>query len=109
MVMWPIYRRYEVSIMKQFDHIYDAMMSYVDDPDIQNEFETGECADLYDQCYDLRLSISRRLDGSVGSKNDDVLLLIDLCEKMQKILCRKCFQYGYAYGQKDSTDTGTSS
>ena len=86
----------------KFAHIYDAMMGYTQKPTIKNEFEAGECGKLYDKSFEIRVSISKQLDGNPNGENKEVIELIELYEKMQKILCKKCYQYGYADGLKAS-------
>jgi len=89
--------------MKRFEHVYNMLMGYMieQDPTIANEFEGGDCEALYGLAYDARVRLSQILDGNSEGENEDVMEIVNAYEKMQKILCEKCYHYGYFDAKKD--------
>ena len=82
-----------------FEHLYNSLMGYIENPDIPSEFE-GACGLLYEESYTLRLSLCEKLDGNLEGESKEILQLIELYEEMQRLLCEKCYEYGFAEGFK---------
>jgi len=86
---------------KRFERIYELMCGFVDSEetdDITNEFD-GECGKLYEQAYNARVTVTRILDETNCGENRDVLAIINAYERIQKLLCRKAFEYGVREGR----------
>lgn len=60
---------------------------------------TGEFERLYNQSVYARLRISMALNGSRQGDHKDALSIADAYESMQKIICKKAFEYGVRYGR----------
>lgn len=87
---------------RRFERIYDLMCGFVDSDeaeDVLSEFD-GECGKLYEQAYRARLVISRIVDENNCGENQEVLAIVNAYERMQKILCRKAFEYGVREGRR---------
>lgn len=86
--------------MMDFQKVYDAIMGYEENATIDNEFDNGICADLYEKAFELRVRICEKLDKNDYGESPKVLQMIELYERMQEILCKKCYEYGYREGLK---------
>lgn len=84
---------------KFIEDIYDTMIGELIPefcvPGIHNEFEEGEpCERLYEEVYNAKCRISEQ----TGFEEDpDVEIIIGNMFDIQKILCKKMFEYGVKY------------
>ncbi len=83
-----------------FDEIYNTMIGILEKeyelPWVDNAFEEGQhCMRAYEEMRDAYERICERLD--VGEEDDDLNIIVDCFESMQRELCRRMFDCGVQY------------
>ncbi len=69
---------------------------------VPNEFESSRCGDLYETVYDARIRLSKQANLKDGEDLEDIRKIYQSYEEMQKILCRRSFEYGWLLAMKQS-------
>lgn len=82
------------------EDIYDTMIGELIPelciPGIYNEFEEGApCERLYEKVYEAKCRICDRM--GISGEDPDVETIINNMFDIQKILCKKMFEYGVEY------------
>lgn len=66
--------------------------------DLEEIFDK-DCGPYYDKVCEAHLRIAKAIDGGEAEENGDVLNIISAYETIMKILCEKCYGYGFSAGE----------
>lgn len=84
-----------------FEKFYEVLIGQANSEEgypVENCF-AGECEKLYDDIARSRRHINARLSRNLYQEPAQVLAIMNAYEGIQRILCKRAFEYGVRYGR----------